>query len=41
MTLEQALKILEEATGAVSANREAHQKIIEALEVVKKASEPK
>lgn len=35
MTLEQAFEIIVTTTGAVSANREAHIKIQQALDVIK------
>ena len=34
MTKEEAYKILEKATGVIQADREAHNKILEALRVI-------
>lgn len=41
MTIEQALKILDDVTKTVNANREVHQAIVTALDVLKKALESK
>ena len=37
MTIEQALKILDEVTKGISASRETHQAILIALETLRKA----
>lgn len=39
MTLEQALKLLDDVTKGISANRETHQAILVALSTIKKALE--
>jgi len=41
MSTEQALQILVEATRNLAATRDQHQAIIQALEVLKKATEKK